>query len=76
MLVSQTRKGVLYDRITKDTMAPAKVEGVMLDRIIALYDAWAKPELATEWQTKLATEQEAVASGQPGQGSSDEKKDE
>ncbi len=44
------------------------------ERAVVLFSR--KPDKATEWQTKLATEQEAVASGQSGQGSSDEKKDE
>ncbi len=41
-----------------------------------LYDAWGKPEKADEWQAKLPTEQEAVASDKPGLSSSDEKQDE
>jgi len=36
---------------------------------------WGKPEKTAEWQTKLATEQEAVASHQLGQSSADEKQD-
>lgn len=36
---------------------------------------WGKPDKAAQWQTKLATEQEAVASHQPGQSSADEKQD-
>ena len=29
--------------------------------VVDLYDAWGKPEKATEWRAKLPTEQEAVA---------------
>ncbi len=31
-------------------------------RIVALYDAWGKPDKAAEWRAKLPAEQEAVAS--------------
>ncbi len=52
-------------------------ENVRVTRAVSalgdLYDAWDKPEKAAEWRAKLATAQEAVASDQPGQRSSDEK---
>ncbi len=44
--------------------------------LVKLYYAWGKPDKSAEWRTKLPTEQEAVASDEPGQSSSDEKPDE
>ena len=43
-----------------------------LRRIIDLYDAWGKPEKATEWRAKLPTVQDAVTSDSP----ADKKQDE
>ncbi len=55
----------------------------VVNNLIDLYTAWREAEpgkgydaKAAEWRTKLPTEQEAVASDQPGQSSSDEKRDE
>ncbi len=32
-----------------------------MQSLVALYDAWGKPDKAAEWRAKLATGQEAVA---------------
>ncbi len=40
--------------------------------LVALYDAWGKPDKAAEWRAKLPPKQDAVASDPP----ADEKQDE
>ena len=53
--------GILVAALSSDHEQTTRVVGYIAD----LYDAWDKPDKATEWRAKLPTEQDAVESDPP-----------
>jgi hypothetical protein len=45
-----------HDELARDPMAPTRWRRDAAQRLVALYDAWGKPEKAKEWRAKLATQ--------------------
>ncbi len=64
--------GILQTALGDEHGQTKRVVGYLAD----LYDAWGKPQIAGEWRAKLDTAQEALATHQPQETSSDDRQDE